>query len=103
MGRARNACRNATGISAHALPGPGPEGNAVLFREAQALGSGARSLTGNANASNAAAWAEFQFSPLEAPLYFPENVNSAISLLGSQPWARIELAVKQNPEGDTVN
>jgi hypothetical protein len=41
---ARGACRNAAGVSAQALPAPRPDRNGVLFGEAQALGSRARSL-----------------------------------------------------------
>src|SRR2546422_7764854 len=65
---ARSACRNAAGVSAKALPAPRPDRNGVLFGEAQALGSRARSLAPHANAPSPAARTEFQPVPLEASL-----------------------------------
>ena len=74
---ARSACRNAAGVPAQALPAPRPDRNGFLFGEAQALGSGARSLAPDADTPSPAAWTEFQPVSLEALLPFSKDVNRA--------------------------
>ena len=68
---------NAAGISAMALSASPLDRNVVLFGEAQAFGSGARSLAPNADAPSLAARPEHQPVPLEASLPLPEDVNRA--------------------------
>jgi hypothetical protein len=77
VARASSACRNAPGVSAQALPAPCPDRNAVLLRETEAVGPGARSLASDADASSPAARAEFQLVPPEASPLLAENVNRA--------------------------
>jgi len=77
LARARSARRDAMCIPATDLSPPRPDREPVLFGQTKTLGSCPGSLAAHADASNPAAWIEFQYVSVETSPPFPEDVNRA--------------------------